>query len=142
MIARPVFHMKVKLATFKSEFNLCGHIVRTKLDPDGTPYVECTPDQVYELKTLHGILPDEASIQIVESDPAGGAGGPEANTRADLRTHHLTVAGCQALIATVETAGALQALRDGETAHPKYDGGRTGVLAAIDSRLAGFSNPQ
>lgn len=64
----------------------------------------------------------------------GGSGGQDIGATLDVRTHELAVGPAGKLIAGIEDTAELDALALGEQAHPKYDGGRAGVLDAITAR--------
>jgi hypothetical protein len=66
-------------------------------------------------------LPDQIAKAGVEPDPA-----LQEFTLPDVRT----------LIADVDDVELLQAYRRGEEQHPQHQGGRKGVLEAIDARIA------
>jgi len=53
----------------------------------------------------------------------------------DVSTHDMTVADVRGLVADTEDEAVLRALRDSEARHPRYEGGRTTALDAIDARL-------
>lgn len=57
----------------------------------------------------------------------------------DESTHGQTIADVKAAIAATTNADKLRAMRTGEMFHPRYTGGRPGVLGAIDARLAALN---
>lgn len=80
----------------------------------------------------------ETAVIPVPERRTPGTGEPAAEPTpapVDASTHDLTVDDAVSLIADLDDRDLLQQLRDGELAHPRYDGGRRGVLTAIAHRL-------
>lgn len=77
---------------------------------------------------------------VVEDGGDGGEGdaGDGEVDLLDTRTHDLSAADAAKLVASIEDYDELSAVRAGEEAHPKYEGGRKAVLAAIDAAAAEF----
>ena len=61
---------------------------------------------------------------------------PDEGGDVDNGTQSYNVADAKELLADEGDADSLRALRRGEEQHPEFAGGRTGVLDAIDARLA------
>jgi hypothetical protein len=61
------------------------------------------------------------------------AGAPDLEEYS-TKTHELNAAQCYELIPTVKTLEELQPLWEGEKAHPNHEGGRKGVLQAMQVR--------
>lgn len=57
-------------------------------------------------------------------------------TGLDTRTHEMSIGGVENLVEEIEEVDELVELSEGERNHPKHDGGRKGVHAAIKARIA------
>ena len=122
--------LRVDLEDFPrgGEFNLGKlglGVLRAQRDQNtGKPYVECdTEEQVYALKQITGIPGPPIELQQRTKEFPG------------LTTHDKNVAQCKTLIEETTHRAALTQLMDEELGHPKYQGGRPGVIKLIQERL-------
>lgn len=69
-----------------------------------------------------------AADEGMQGEPVG------ADSNSDESTHDMNAGEAVSYVASLETEDELDAVELGETAHPKYDGGRQSVMRAIAER--------
>lgn len=109
-----------------------------------------------EVPTVRVVCPDVAAGYIIineaDFDPAvherfeassakPGTSGDPPKPPAEKSLHERTVAEVSVLIDAAATLAELEALAALETTHPKYEGGRTGVMTRIAERRATLAAP-
>lgn len=154
---------RVYAQDYKSEFILGGQIFKMSMDEQRRPYAEI-PEHLepvfYQIMKPLADSPAEtgevamALDAALQPQPSDGPGTATAvaepkpvpawapGMEMDVATQDRHGAAARELIAQITDKERLVALRKGEEAHAMFVGGRKGVLAAIDERLAelGFMN--
>lgn len=91
--------------------------------------VQELPDHIAAAALQEGWAEPAPAVAPASEGPAAGGSAPGAET--DTRTHELNADDAIELVNGVEDLEVLARLERGEVAHPKHEGGRKTVLAAI-----------
>lgn len=120
---------------YQSELNLNQTIVRMQKDAEGRPFVDVdeslAPYVTGVAETGDAADPTAATamklLEVLESSATQGV--------MDIRTQGMNSATARELAATITDPIELEALLMGERAHPQFDNGRVGVVAALENRI-------
>ncbi len=130
---------RIYMPEYIMELNLNQTVYQMFKDKEGKPYIDI-PESLEHVLIEQAAKMGAASVQEQPAEPATGSNIPAVpplpEGEADTTTHAMNSADVKALILTATDATALQKLRAGELMHPQYDGGRSGVIAAIDARIS------
>lgn len=91
-------------------------------------------DEVRELVNQGFAVLDDESVTLAMLGLKEDSDDDQEEQSIDTRTHEFTVEQSVELIAKVNDLEELQVLWDGEQAHPNHEGGRKGVLQAMQAR--------